>query len=124
MKIQRNRGRGSRRVPTLAAWALAAVLSTPAVVAGAAPGASGTAAETLLGVVNVNTATARELILLPGIGEIRANALIDARKRRGGFEALEDLLEVQGVGKAGLARLRPHVTLRGKTTARAASPGE
>jgi competence protein ComEA len=67
----------------------------------------------------VNTATQEELQLLPGIGESRAVALIEARKRRGGFQKLEDLLEVKGIGEAGLARLRPHLTLEGKTTARA-----
>jgi competence protein ComEA len=71
------------------------------------------------GVVNVNTATVEELQLLPGIGEARARALIEERKRRGGFQKVEDLLEVKGIGESGLARLRPHVTLEGKTTARA-----
>jgi competence protein ComEA len=71
------------------------------------------------GVVNVNTATQEELQLLPGIGESRAAAVIEARKRRGGFQKLEDLLEVKGIGESGLARLRPHLTLEGKTTARA-----
>jgi competence protein ComEA len=71
------------------------------------------------GVVNINTATLEELQLLPGIGEARARAVIEERKRRGGFQKLEDLLEVKGIGENGLAKLRPHVTLEGKTTARA-----
>jgi competence protein ComEA len=71
------------------------------------------------GVVNLNTATLEELQLLPGIGEARAKAVIEARKRRGGFQKVEDLLEVKGIGEAGLERLRPHVTLEGKTTAHA-----
>jgi competence protein ComEA len=71
------------------------------------------------GVVNINTATVDELQLLPGIGEARARAVIEERKRRGGFQKVEDLLEVKGIGESGLAKLRPHVTLEGKTTARA-----
>lgn len=95
------------------AWLIALAIS-----ASALPALAG-AENDISGVVNVNTATQEELQLLPGIGESRAAALIEARKRRGGFQKLEDLLEVKGIGEAGLARLRPHLTLEGKTTARA-----
>jgi competence protein ComEA len=72
----------------------------------------------LVGKVNVNTATLEELVLLPGIGESRARQLIETRKRRGGFKSVDELLEVKGIGDASLERLRPHVTIQGKTTAR------
>lgn len=70
------------------------------------------------GVVNVNTASVEELQLLPGIGEARARALVELRKRRGGFKSLEELKEVKGIGDASLERMRPYVRLQGKTTAR------
>ena len=72
----------------------------------------------LTGVVNVNTATLEELQLLPGIGESRAQALMDARKQRGGFKSAEELVEVRGIGEASLKRMRPFVAVKGKTTAR------
>ncbi len=83
-------------------------------------GGVATAAESppLTGVVNVNTATVQELQLLPGIGESRAVALVELRKRRGGFKSLEELKEVKGIGDASLMRLRPYVRFDGKTTAR------
>ena len=65
------------------------------------------------------TATLEELQLLPGVGASRAQAMIETRKERGGFKRVEDLLEVKGIGERSLERLRPHVTLKGKTTARA-----
>jgi competence protein ComEA len=71
----------------------------------------------LTGVVNVNTASLEELQLLPGIGESRAQAMVELRKRRGGFKSLEELKEVKGIGDASLDRLRPYVRLQGKTTA-------
>ncbi len=71
------------------------------------------------GTVNVNTATAEQLQLLPGIGDARARAVIEARKRRGGFERVEDLLEVKGIGEASLEQMRPYVTVKGRTTASA-----
>lgn len=72
----------------------------------------------LSGVVNINTATAEELQLLPGIGEARAKAVIELRKRNGGFKSVDELAEVKGIGEAALKRLRPYVRTQGKTTAR------
>jgi len=98
------------------AFALRGVVACLAVALAAA----GQAADPLplTGVVNVNTASVEELQLLPGIGESRAQALIDLRKRRGGFKSLDELKEVKGIGNASLERMRPHVRLDGKTTAR------
>ena len=72
---------------------------------------------TVSGVVNVNTASREELQLLPGIGEVRAVAIVARRKERGGFKKLDELLEVSGIGASMLERMRPHLTLTGKTTA-------
>lgn len=93
------------------AWLIAAAIGTSAL--------SAFAEGKLSGVVNLNTATTEELMLLPGVGESRARAVIEERKRRGGFQKVDDLLEVKGIGAAGLEKLRPHVTLDGKTTAHA-----
>jgi competence protein ComEA len=87
-----------------------------ALVLAAAPALAGGASQ-LSGTVNVNTATAEQLQLLPGIGDARARAVIETRKRRGGFERVEDLLEVKGIGESSLEQLRPYVTVKGKTTA-------
>ena len=70
------------------------------------------------GVVNLNTASSEELQLLPGIGEARAVAIVSMRKQKGGFKRVDDLLAVKGIGEAMLDKMRPHVTLSGKTTAR------
>ena len=82
----------------------------------ATAGAPVLAEEKITGVVNVNTATAAELEMLPGIGASRAKAVIEAREAKGGFKSLDDLLAVKGIGEASLAKLRPHLTLEGKTT--------
>ena len=68
------------------------------------------------GVVNVNTATAGELMALPGIGEARARAILEMREARGGFESIEELEDVKGIGPRALDRLRPNLTLEGRTT--------
>jgi competence protein ComEA len=97
--------------------ALARVLLCVGLLA-AGPAARAAEAEApLSGVVNVNTASAEELELLPGIGPSRARAILEARRERGAFKSLEELEEVKGIGKGALERLRPFVTLSGKTTA-------
>ena len=83
-----------------------------------APAALAAETPALVGVVNVNTASAQELQLLPGIGASRADAVIALRKQRGGFKSVNELKDVKGIGDAGLERLRPFVRLQGKTTAR------
>jgi competence protein ComEA len=75
------------------------------------------AAEPLRGVVNINVASIEELTVLPGIGESRAKAIIALRDERGGFESVDELVEVKGIGESMLAKLRPYVSLEGKTTA-------
>ena len=70
----------------------------------------------LSGVVNVNTATAEQLMLLPGIGEAKARAILDRRKEQGGFKAVDELLDVKGIGAAALDRIRPFVAIQGKTS--------
>jgi competence protein ComEA len=95
----------------------AALALAAAVAVGAAPGLAADGPH-LTGVVNVNTASLEELQLLPGVGESRARAIVAARKQRGGFKSLDELVEVKGIGEASLARLRPFVRLEGKTTAR------
>jgi competence protein ComEA len=104
------------RVARAVALALLAVCSL-AVAASAAPESD--PGPGLTGVVNLNTATADELQLLPGIGAARAQAVIDLRKQRGGFKSIEELKDVKGIGDAALERLRPYVRLDGKTTAQA-----
>ena len=86
-----------------------------AVLATAAPDVS--MAEDRLGVVNVNTATVEELVQLPGIGEKRAQAILEARQQRGGFKSVDELLEIRGIGPANLEKLRPHLSVSGKSGA-------
>ncbi len=64
-------------------------------------------AEELRGPIDVNAATADQLTALPGIGPVRATAIVRLREDRGAFGSLEELLDVKGIGPVTLERLRP-----------------
>lgn len=67
-----------------------------------APGATGD-------VVDLNTATAADLETLPGVGPATAQAILDHRRRIGRFRAVDELLDVRGIGPSKLAALRDRV---------------
>ena len=58
--------------------------------------------------VRINSASARELQQLPGIGPALAQRIVKTRKG-GRFTSADDLLRVPGIGKAKLAKLRDYV---------------
>jgi competence protein ComEA len=72
-------------------------------------------AEGTPGVVNVSTASPEELERLPGIGEKKAQTIVDYRKAHP-LHKVEDLTKVKGIGRKTILRLRPMITLAGPTT--------
>lgn len=72
----------------------------------------------MTGVVNLNTADLEQLQLLPGVGEKRAAAILELRESKGKFKSVDELTQVKGVGDAMLEKLRPHLAVSGKTTAK------
>lgn len=59
--------------------------------------------------LNVNTATAAQLELLPRVGPKMAERIVAYRAAHGGFRRVQDLLAVKGIGEKTLALLEPHV---------------
>lgn len=57
-------------------------------------------APALTGPLNINTATAAELELLPGIGPVTAESIISYRESVGGFASIEQIQNVTGIGPA------------------------
>jgi len=55
--------------------------------------------------ININTATAQELIALPGIGQKTADNIVSFRQEHGPYQTAEDLLKVKGVGKKTLKKI-------------------
>lgn len=87
---------------------LVGVAPAPGVAASASsqPGASSGGA-----LVNLNTATLEQLDSLPGVGPVTAQKILDWRTAHGSFTAIDELLEVDGIGEKTLADMAPHLTL-------------
>lgn len=74
--------------------------------------------------LDLNTATAEQLETLPGVGEVKAAAILAVRAERGGFRSVEELESVRGIGPALLGKLRARVKvgpLRGGQTRKVAN---
>lgn len=85
---------------------LAVVLALAALPAAAADGKK----------VNVNTASATQLALLPRVGPAVAQRIVEFRDENGPFKAARDLMLVRGIGEATFALIEPYVAVAGETT--------
>lgn len=63
------------------------------------------------GQVSLNSASAAELVALPGVGEATAAAIIAHREANGPFQKVEDLMQVKGIGPAKFEAIAPLVGL-------------
>ena len=98
--------------PEKPAAAIARITADP--LSGELPRAAGQGAEpgTLNGLIDLNTATERQLERLPGIGPARAQAVIAYREQHGPFTAVAEITAVSGIGPGVFDNLRSLVTVR------------
>lgn len=62
------------------------------------------------GKININTSSAEELKKLDGIGEAKANSIIDYRNKNGNFKSIEDLLNVSGISEKIFNNIKDKIT--------------
>lgn len=68
--------------------------------------------------VNINSADATQLALLPRVGPSVAQRILEYRKQNGPFKKAEDLMLVQGIGEKTYQLIKPYVATAGETTLR------
>ena len=61
--------------------------------------------------VNINTCTIDELVTLDGIGEVKAQNIINYRKANGFFSSIEDIKNVEGVGESLFEKIKDYITV-------------
>jgi len=61
--------------------------------------------------VNINEASVETLTTLPGIGAVKAQAIVDDREANGDYANLEDLTRVDGIGETTVSNLSDSATL-------------
>jgi competence protein ComEA len=63
--------------------------------------------------ININTASVEELQLLPGIGESKAESIVEYREANGLFASIEDIMEVSGIGQSTFDEFKELITVGG-----------
>ena len=61
------------------------------------------------GRVNLNTASMEELMTLPGIGESKAEAILSWREENGGFDSVEDIMQIPGIKEGVFSKLEDRI---------------
>ena len=82
-----------------------------------AAGAASKTSAILEGPVNLNTATATQISLLPGIGPKAAERIVEYRQKNGAFKKIEELMNVKGIGEKSFLKLKPLITVSEKNPA-------
>jgi len=68
--------------------------------------------------ININTANQTELESLPGIGPVKAKAILEYRKKNGGFKSVDELTRVDGIGPVTLKNARNDIVLDASATSK------
>jgi competence protein ComEA len=61
--------------------------------------------------ININTATAAQLQQLKGIGQVRAEAIVEYREANGAFQTIEDIMKVPGIKEGAFQKIKDEITV-------------
>lgn len=63
------------------------------------------------GRINLNTATAEQLMTLPGIGQSKADSIIAYRTENGSFQSIEDVMNITGIKEGVFVKIKDSITV-------------
>jgi competence protein ComEA len=66
----------------------------------------------LILVLNLNTATPKQLEALPGVGPVLAKRIVEFREKKGGYKRIEELLAIPGISEKKWRALREFLVLQ------------
>jgi competence protein ComEA len=72
------------------------------------------------GVVNINTANAVQIAVIPGLGEKKSQSVVKFREKNGSYSRIEDIKKVQGIGDNLFEKIKVYLTVKGETTLKTA----
>lgn len=61
--------------------------------------------------ININTSSFNDLLRIPFINELKAQQIVEYRKKYGGYTKYDELLEIKGIGQATLEKIIPYIRL-------------
>lgn len=89
------------------------IQTLPPVTAASVPPLTVSTESTDPSVININTATVEEFQLLPGIGPLLAQRIVDYREENGPFETKGELMQISGIGEKTLEEIWDYITTGG-----------
>jgi comEA protein len=60
--------------------------------------------------ININTAYSADLQILPGIGEVTAERIIEYREQNNGFKKISEIMNVKGIGQKKYEKIKDYIT--------------
>ncbi|MFQ7310320.1 MAG: helix-hairpin-helix domain-containing protein [Sellimonas sp.] len=63
------------------------------------------------GKVNLNEASREELMTLPGVGEAKADSILSYREENGGFDSIEEIMEISGIKEGVFEKMKDKITV-------------
>ena len=97
------------------------VAATPRTASAQTPTRASAKAAPVVGVININTASATDLEALPGIGAKTAARIVEYRQKNGPFKKIEELMNVRGIGEKNFLKLKPQISVAAKSEGAAAA---
>lgn len=63
------------------------------------------------GLISINTASESELRGIPGVGDVKAKAIIEYREANGGFKSLDEIKNISGIGEKTFEKMKEKIKL-------------